>query len=141
MRPGFRTPLIRKLIRYPINKLTAPLVYQAKSGEIYIVPVGFHSDSASIPWPFRMLIPRNGRHTRSAYLHDFLFVNRPMGLFRANNLMLEAMKSDGVRFTRRWAIRIGLFIGSWVPWLRNHVLPENKQFTKKQRYGTETTPE
>ena len=128
MNRGFHSPLIRMLIRHPVNRLTSPLRYLDRHGRMWVVPAGFHSDSASIPLPFRAVLPRNGRYCRAAYFHDWLFVTRPVGLHEANNLMMDAMRDDRVRRTQRWPIRAGLMVGSWLPWLRHKVLPENRRF-------------
>jgi hypothetical protein len=126
--PGFQTPLRTELIRYPLSRLLAPLVYRDKHGVTWIVQAGFVSDAASIPMPFRAVLPRHGHYTRAAWLHDWLFVTRPLSLRHANNLMLEAMAADRVPLRQRLTIRAGLLVGSWLPWRRDTVHPENEKF-------------
>ena len=128
MNRGFHSPLRRELVDHPINKLVDVLVYVDRYGRRWVVPIGFHGDSASIPFPFRMALPRHGRYSRPAWLHDWLFTTRPVGLRESNMLMMDAMRDDRVRRTQRWPIRAGLMVGSWLPWLRHKVLPENRRF-------------
>lgn len=61
----------RQLVR-----LTAPIEYRvgsADSGQIIVVPAGFKTDFASIPWGFRNLFPPLGKYSRAAVVHDFLY--------------------------------------------------------------------
>ncbi len=61
----------RQLVR-----LCLPLEYRvgsAESAEIIVVPVGFVTDFASIPWGLRNSFPPLGRHARAAIIHDFLY--------------------------------------------------------------------
>jgi hypothetical protein len=47
------------------------LVYHATT-EDFEVPVGEHTDFASVPRVFVWFIPRYGRYTKAAILHDYL---------------------------------------------------------------------
>lgn len=61
----------RQLVR-----LIAPIEYHvgsADSGQIIVVPAGFKTDFASIPWGFRNLFPPIGKYSRAAVIHDFLY--------------------------------------------------------------------
>lgn len=99
--------------------LTLPLVYETDVGETIVVPPGFITDLASIPWLARTIVPHNRAERMPAVLHDYLFVvqDRPLG--EVNALMYEAMRSTGVGLYARTMIRAGLTLGSWVPWRRN----------------------
>lgn len=119
--PHFLSLLHSVGIGWPYIMLTAALVYVDRRNRRWHVPVGFVSDLASVPWFGRWLVPRAGRHNRAAVLHDWLFYLRghgraPCSRWEADNLMLEAMRVDRVRFTRRWLIRFALLLGSWWPW-------------------------
>ena len=51
--------------------LVEPLVYKSESGRMYVVPIGFIHDYASIPrilWP---ILSPTGPYSRSAVLHDY----------------------------------------------------------------------
>lgn len=43
------------------------------SDEMIIVPKGFTTDLASIPWFLQWFIPLSGRHNLAAVLHDYLY--------------------------------------------------------------------
>lgn len=88
--------------------------YQARR-ERFTVPVGSATDFASVPRMFVWLLPRYGRYTKAAILHDYLWrVKVPAGelsLRDADGIFREAMRLLGVPFLRRWmmwaAVRLG----------------------------------
>ena len=90
------------------------LAYHAKT-EDFEVPVGEHTDSASIPRVFVWFIPRYGRYAKAAILHDYLCsVAVPAGRISridADGIFRQAMRELGVPFLRRWimwaAVRLG----------------------------------
>lgn len=47
--------------------------HEVGSGEMVIVPKGFATDLASIPWFMAWFIPLSGRHNLAAVLHDYLY--------------------------------------------------------------------
>jgi hypothetical protein len=47
-------------------------VHVGARGDRWTIPVGFSTDLASIPWPFRWLVDTWGGHTGAALLHDWL---------------------------------------------------------------------
>ena len=53
--------------------LTEPLVYVGGQGDIFVVPTDFVTDFASVPRFLGFIIPRYGRWTRPAILHDWLW--------------------------------------------------------------------
>ena len=114
------------------RKLAEPLIYESSTWSV-TVPTGFVSDGASVPWPFRMLIPRDGRYRDAAWVHDYLFSKRGE-YFRiidgmavtdytrqtANQMMNEIMQSPELRVKswRRISIMLGLKMGSRWAWRR-----------------------
>lgn len=93
--------------RFHVSK---PLVfYSAVIEQEVVVPIGFETDFASIPWFMQSLIQVNGPHIHAAVIHDFLCVYR--NLFQltqkqVDDLFMEAMICLGVRTTQRtimWA--------------------------------------
>jgi hypothetical protein len=69
------------------------------SGETIIVPAGFRTDFASIPWFARWLFPTSGKVAKAALLHDYmLLLNDP----RAADAFEEALAVAGVGQPRRW---------------------------------------
>lgn len=83
--------------------------------QCFAVPVGTVTDFASVPRVFAWLVPRFGRYTAAAVLHDHLVrVERPAGRVSARDadrLFVRAMRELGVPFLLRWfmwgAVRIG----------------------------------
>ena len=47
-------------------------------GEWFLVPAGFLTDLASIPWFARWLFPKRGPYDAEAVIHDFLIVTKDM---------------------------------------------------------------
>jgi len=86
-----------------------PLGYQA-AHDRFIVPIGQRTDFASVPRVFVWLLPRYGRYTKAAILHDYLWrVAVPAGritLIDADGILRQAMRELGVPFLRGSAVEI-----------------------------------
>ena len=90
------------------------LPYHATS-EDFEVPVHERTDFASVPRVFVWFIPRYGRYTKAAILHDYLCGTAvPAGRvsrIEADGIFRQAMRELGVPFLRRWimwaAVRLG----------------------------------
>jgi len=87
--------------------------YQANR-ERFQVPIGQRTDFASVPRSLVWFIPRYGRYTKAAILHDYLCNLAEQGKFErreADGVFRQAMRSLGVAFIRRWimwaAVRFG----------------------------------
>ncbi|MEW5687217.1 MAG: DUF1353 domain-containing protein [Pseudomonadota bacterium] len=66
----------------PCVQLRAPLEYRvgsADSPETIIVPHGFVTDFASVPWGLWNLFPPLGIYARPAIIHDFLYATGGQG--------------------------------------------------------------
>src|SRR5262252_3010178 len=95
-------------------KTLRALTYHAKT-EKFDVPVDERTDFASVPRVFVWFIPRYGRYTKSAILHDYLCsVAVPAGRISridADGIFRQSMRELGVPFLRRWimwaAVRLG----------------------------------
>jgi hypothetical protein len=93
------------------------------------VPEGMKTDFASVPRVFVWFLPRYGRYTKAAILHDYLWRNAvragELTLAEADGLFRRAMWELGVPFLRRWlmwgAVRIGALTkpGGRKGWLRD----------------------
>jgi hypothetical protein len=73
--------------------------------DLFDVPVGQETDFASVPRIFVWFLPRYGRYTKAAILHDYLWRTEvPKGMSRldADGLFRQAMRELGVPFLRRW---------------------------------------
>jgi Protein of unknown function (DUF1353) len=95
----------------------------------YEVPEGMKTDFASVPRVFVWFLPRYGRYTKAAILHDYLWRDAvragELTLAEADGLFRRAMWELGVPFLRRWlmwgAVRIGALTkpGGRRHWLRD----------------------
>ncbi|MGH2829257.1 MAG: DUF1353 domain-containing protein [Actinomycetota bacterium] len=105
-------------------KLVTPLRYEA-TRECFEVPIDAETDFASIPKPFQWLIPRSGRFTKAAVLHDFLWRTPIGGVSRgdADGIFRRCLFELGVPFLRRWLMWAGVRLGSlWKSKLRDRLL-------------------
>lgn len=103
------------------------LSYRGKA-QAWSVPVGSPTDFASVPRVFVWFLPRYGRYTRAAILHDHLWrTEAPAGnvtWVEADGVFRRAMRELDVPFLRRWmmwaAVRWGALIkpGGRRGWLR-----------------------
>ena len=91
------------------------LTYYART-EDFVVPVQEHTDFASVPREFVWFIPRYGRYTKAAILHDYLCsVCVPAGRvsrIEADGIFRQAMRELGVPFLRRWIMWAGVRLGA-----------------------------
>jgi hypothetical protein len=80
------------------------LTYHGNTDD-FVVPPHERTDFASVPRIFVWFLPRYGRYTKAAILHDHLWrVAVPNGLSRldADGIFRQAMRELGVPFLRRW---------------------------------------
>ena len=86
-------------------ELTEPLSYRGKHEE-WTVPPRFLTDFASVPRVVTWLIPRYGRYTKAAIVHDYLCsVEVPRGTISradADGVFRRALRELDVAFLRRW---------------------------------------
>ena len=86
-------------------KTLRALTYHAKAEE-FKVPIHERTDFASVPRVFVWFIPRYGRYTKAAILHDYLCsVAVPAGRISridADGIFRQALRELGVPFLRRW---------------------------------------
>jgi len=97
-------------------QLEEPLSYAGKR-EAFVVPAGFTTDFASVPQALTWLVPRYGRYTKAAILHDYLWGLCRQGRFDwadADGLLRRAMRELEVPFLRRWlmwgAVRLAAIV-------------------------------
>lgn len=85
-------------------ELLEPVRYQGAE-QRFEVPDGFHTDFASVPRVVAWLLPRYGRYTRSAILHDWLWAEAAAGRISrvdADGIFRRSMRELEVAFLRRW---------------------------------------
>lgn len=86
--------------------------------ESFHVPVGQGTDFASVPRVFVWFLPRYGRYTKAAILHDYLWrelaCKGRLSYVDADGLFHRAMRELGVPFLQRWilwgAVRWGALV-------------------------------
>jgi hypothetical protein len=94
--------------RLPDSKfweLTTPLTYHARKGDFVAAPPML-TDFASVPRAFVWFLPRYGRYTKAAILHDHLW-QKEVGQGHisrrdADGIFRQAMRQLEVPFLRRW---------------------------------------
>jgi len=86
-------------------ELMNELVYQGNY-ETFVVPAGTDTDFASVPRPFVWFIPRYGKYTRAAILHDYLWRVKAMdgeiAWADADGLFRRTLRELDVAFLQRW---------------------------------------
>ncbi len=80
------------------------ITYHARSRD-FTVERGMRTDFASVPRAFVWFLPRYGRYTRAAILHDHLWreeVPHTISRIDADGIFRQAMRQLEVPFLRRW---------------------------------------
>ncbi len=93
------------------------LTYQGKFDR-FTVPRGMDTDFASIPRVFTWFLPRYGKYTKSAILHDYLWRKKAVAgeitWIDADAIFRRSMRELDVAFLRRWimwsAVRWGALV-------------------------------
>jgi hypothetical protein len=92
-----------------------PLVYRGKT-DTFVVPAGFPTDFASVPRVAVWLIPRFGRYTLAAIMHDWLVTEGlRTGVVTsrdADGIFRRVMRELGVPVVRRWLMWAGVRWGA-----------------------------
>ena len=145
--PGYYVPGTTEVAGYTLHsvpggqyELREPFEYVDRHGQSYIVPRSgkLGTDLASIPAFASWLIPKDGRHTQPALLHDAMIVDAAKNEVQdyigpevkddeeADRIFREGMQASGVPFVRRWMIWTAVAMRSlWMcrrPWHRIRLL-------------------
>lgn len=101
----------------PQWELMAPFRYRSAVLGWVMVPAGFQTDLASVPWFARWYVSRDGEHTKPAVVHDYLYTAESARAWpdltrrHADAVFLEALRVRGIRPGLAWvlwaAVRIG----------------------------------
>lgn len=89
------------------------------SKDFVLVPKGFQTDFASVPWPASMLIPMSGQYNQAAVLHDYLYWTQTRSRAEADKIFLEAMEVLGVNPFKRQLMYCAVRLGGWMPWIHH----------------------
>ncbi|SEE00843.1 DUF1353 domain-containing protein [Ruania alba] len=91
--------------------LLRPIGYRSDDyPEPFQVPgdlTSFRTDFASVPWMFTWLVPRSGRYTPAAVLHDALvvpgdYLGPPVDRVEADRIFRAALRDTGTPVVRSW---------------------------------------
>ena len=97
------------------------LVYRG-ARDRFVVPAGFLTDFATVPRVVVWLIPRFGRYTLAAILHDWLCTeglrSGVVTSREADGLFRRVMRESGVPVLRRWLMWCGVRWGALTTPLR-----------------------
>ena len=96
-----------------------------------VVPKGFETDLASVPWPASMLIPKSGKYNQAAVLHDWLYNQQERPRAECDKIFLEAMEVVGVSLAKRRIMYRAVRWFGWIPW-RNHSYKNEKRSDDKK---------
>jgi hypothetical protein len=85
------------------------LIYRAHD-EVIVVKATSTTDFASTPQPLQWLIPKTGRYTKPAVMHDFLWRTGSMPRSHADRLFRHALEEGPhpVSFCKRWVMWAGV---------------------------------
>ena len=96
-------------------KVKEPFSYTG-SKETFSIPAGADTDFASIPRVFVWFLPRYGRYTLAAILHDYLWRRLAsagaMEYIDADGMFRRAMRELDVPFLQRWIMWAGVRWGA-----------------------------
>ena len=104
-------------------ELVQPIEYHVgseNSPEVVIVPVGFVTDFASVPFGVRNLFPRDGKWTKAAIPHDYLYFT--LGLHgkysrkECDKIFLEIMEVLNVSWIQRHVMYRAVRVGGGFGW-------------------------
>lgn len=106
--------IITRDLRGPENRRMAIvasdyLYHDPATLDVYLVPTGYITDFASIPWPASLLLPPFGLWTEGSVVHDFLYaVGEKRGRPIADRILHTAIREQGVGGITAGAIHIAV---------------------------------
>lgn len=112
------------LPRRRVSILTAPFTWcgPASNPVCYIVPVGFATDFASVPFLVRLVLsPTNGIESdygRAAVIHDYLYQTGIIPRVAADQVFYESMLCEDVLWPTRVSMWAAVRCFGWAPWRR-----------------------
>lgn len=94
-----------------------PIVYRfGNARDSVVVPAGFAADFTSVPRPLWTELSPAGEHARAVVVHDYLYWFQPCEREEADNLLMIAMKQEGVPDVQRGAVYAGVRIAGEDVW-------------------------
>lgn len=100
--------------------LTKPLRYRIlDSRETVVVPQGFITDFASVPRALWVALPRTGRYTGAAIVHDYLYWTGACSREQADRIFAIAMRESRVGWLTRNAMYQAVSKAGESAWVAN----------------------
>jgi hypothetical protein len=99
---------------------------QEGSKDVIDVPIGFHTDFASIPRIFWIFLPRWGKYGNAAVIHDYLYWEQSRSRKEADDILLESMAVLEVGLIKRYLIYWAVRFWGWWSWWDNQSLKRKK---------------
>ncbi len=105
--------------------------YQSDLAGLLTVPIGFHTDFASVPRLGIVYAMLGDRAHEPAVVHDWLYYAGLTTREKADNVLMEAMIVLGLSFWQRYPIYWGVRMGGWKSWNdhRRDGHPESGKFS------------
>jgi len=85
------------------------------SDDVVFVPHGFVHDRAGVP----SLLWSLASYTRAAVVHDWLYWSQPCSRLQADNLLMIAMKENGMPWMQRQLVYAAVRVQGQAIWRRN----------------------
>lgn len=124
--PGFGNHALVRAIDGIRFRVMETLVYTARDGRVFMVPVGFVTDFASSRvWRWNLL-PARAAYSEAAVLHDYLYSTGDVGRADADLLFHESLEFSGVGSFTRWKAYRAVRMFGWKAWDR-HRLSDAKE--------------
>jgi hypothetical protein len=98
--------------------LLKEFIYSPPEGEAVVAHAGFKTDFASIPRVATIFIPKLGRYTQPAVIHDYLcrkadnWKQRRQG----DKVFREAMEVVKVHLVKRWLMYWAVWVAGMIAW-------------------------
>lgn len=102
----------------PIYKVLEAFSYDvggSGSGIFIDVPIGFHTDFASVPRFLWWIYPPSGEYGQASVIHDYMYRQRcKFSRILADAIFLDAMQSLNVPFWKRYTMYLGVRVFGWL---------------------------
>jgi hypothetical protein len=99
----FPDEMLARKTNGPLWELVQMFRYRSAVLGWVMVPAGFATDLASVPWFARWYVSRDGEHTKPAVIHDYLYSPESAAVFpdlsraQADRVFYEALLVRGIR--------------------------------------------
>jgi hypothetical protein len=95
---------------------------------------GLEFDGASIPKAFWSIVgsPFTGNYTRSALVHDALYMSESLDRKTCDNIFLDLMRQDGVSLVKRTLMYLAVRVGGYFVWKKHksHMVEVNNRYVR-----------